>query len=300
MIKNIDDSGMKEIHSDNIVKLYSGDVFECLKVLPKDTIQTVITSPTYWGKRQFTDDEREFGKESLEQYVDRCVELFSKLLDIIKEDGSLFFVMQDSRMGSGISRTHHFSDKFFQENPGWKRNGNSKGMHGNTSKVTARHEIIQNTSWCGIPFRIANELVNKSYIWRDFIIWEKPNPFPDKIVNRTRQSAEYIFHFVKNRSYKYHPEAISVMGVSGRPRPMNQVWRESSNINDSHSATFSPIVVKRLLKATTDVGDWVFDPFMGSGTTLDICLKNERRFIGCDINPEFAEMCRQIIGSSNR
>ncbi|MBI5347336.1 MAG: site-specific DNA-methyltransferase [Candidatus Aenigmarchaeota archaeon] len=288
---------MKEIHLDDKVKLYYGDVFECLEILPKNTIQTIITSPTYWGKRQFTNDEREFGKESLEQYIHRCVSLFSNLLDLIKENGSLFFIMQDSRMGSGISRTQHFSDKFFREHPSWKRNGNSKEVHGNRSKVTAHHNIIKNTSWCGIPFKIANELVDKGYIWRDYIIWEKPNPMPDKIVNRVRQSAEYVFHFVKNKSYKYNPKEISVIGKSGRPRPMNQVWTEAPNPEVSHSATFSPVVVERLLKATTDIGDWVFDPFVGSGTLLKLCLKNDRRFIGCDINSEFTRVCKRIITS---
>lgn len=286
----------KIVYVDSDVKLFLGDIFECLEHLPKNIIQTVITSPTYWGKRQFTDDEREFGKEPLEQYIDKCIKLFSELLDIIKEDGSLFFIMQDSRMGSGISRTQHFSDKFYYDNPKAKRKGNYSEAHGNTSKVTAHHNIIRNTSWCGIPFRIANELVDKGYIWRDYIIWEKPNPMPDKIVNRVRQSSEYIFHFVKNKSYKYHPEAISIRGKSGRLRPMNQVWMESPNAKAVHSATFPPTIVERLLKATTDVGDWVLDPFMGSGTLLDICLKNERRFIGCDINPEFVSICKKIIG----
>ena len=288
---------MREVFLDDKARLYCGDAFECLEVLPKNTIQTIITSPTYWGKRQFTNDKREFGKEPLEQYINRCVNLFGILLDLIKEDGSLFFIMQDSRMGSGISRTQHFSDKFFREHPSWKRNGNSKEVHGNRSKVTAHHGIIKNTSWCGIPFKIANELVDSGYIWRDYIIWEKPNPMPDKIVNRVRQSAEYVFHFVKNKSYKYNPKEISVIGKSGRPRPMNQVWIEAPNPEISHSATFSPIVVERLLKATTDVGDWVFDPFVGSGTLLKLCLKNNRRFIGCDINPEFTKLCKDIVTS---
>lgn len=292
--------GIQSVFRDERTVLFSGDSMDLLEkdvILPQ--IQTIITSPTYWGKRQFTDDEREFGKEPIEQYLNKCVELFSGLLNLIKEDGSLFFIMQDSRMGSGISRTQHFSDKFFKEHPDWKRNGNSKEADGNTSKVTAHHDIIKNTSWCGIPFRIANELVNRGYIWRDFIIWEKPNPMPDKIKNRVRQSSEYVFHFVKNKSYKYHPEAISIIGKSGKPRPMNQVWTEAPQSNHSHSATFSPTIVERLLKATTDEEDWVLDPFMGSGTLLKVCIKNKRRFVGCDLNPEFVEICKKISKSSN-
>jgi site-specific DNA-methyltransferase (adenine-specific) len=290
-----DDSKILEVWRDKNTLLFQGDAFDLLNntsTLPP--IQTIITSPTYWGKRQFTDDPREFGKEPMEVYTQRCVSLFRGLLDAMKNDGSLFFIMQDSRMGSGISRTQHFSEDFFNNNPGWKRNGNTKGAHGNTSKVTAHHDIISDTSWCGIPFRIANDLVDLGYIWRNYIIWEKPNPMPDKIVNRVRQTSEYIFHFVKNKKYKFHPEAISVPGKSGRLRPMNQVWNVTTKPKKAHSATFPPEIVDRLMMATTDEGDWILDPFMGSGTLLSVCQKRDRRFIGCDINSEFVEICKKM------
>lgn len=287
---------IEETHHDDRVRLFSGDALDLLSVREQlPAIQSVITSPTYWGKRQFTTDQREFGREPLEQYLDKCVKLFGGLLDIVADTGSLFFVMQDSRMGSGISRSQHFSDEFFKANPGWKRNGNSKEVHGNTSKVTARHDVIENTSWCGIPFRIANRLVDAGYIWRDYIIWDKPNPMPDKIVNRTRQSAEYIFHFVKSRTYLFHPEAISVPGKSGRLRPMNQVWTDVPHAEKIHSATFPPSLVERLMNATTNPGDWVMDPFLGSGTTLKVALKNGRRVVGCDLNPEFVRLARGFV-----
>jgi site-specific DNA-methyltransferase (adenine-specific) len=117
---------------------------------------------------------------------------------------------------------------------------------------------------------------------------------PDKIVNRVRQTSEYIFHFVKNKKYKFHPEAISVPGKSGRLRPMNQVWNVTTKPKKAHSATFPPEIVDRLMMATTDEGDWILDPFMGSGTLLSVCQKRDRRFIGCDINSEFVEICKKM------
>src|SRR5580658_10414109 len=89
--------GIHEVYHDDRVCLFSGDsldLFSIRDLLPP--VQSVITSPTYWGKRQFTDDVREFGRESLEDYIAKCVRLFSGLLDLIAEDGSLFVVMQDS------------------------------------------------------------------------------------------------------------------------------------------------------------------------------------------------------------
>ncbi|MBS7657223.1 hypothetical protein KEJ33_04790, partial [Candidatus Bathyarchaeota archaeon] len=97
---------MEEMYSDETVKLYWGDVFDCLELLPKDTIQAVITSPTYWGKRRFTNDKREFGSEKLEDYVDKNVKLFSSLLNLMKDGGSVFIVMQDNYKGRRALQSH--------------------------------------------------------------------------------------------------------------------------------------------------------------------------------------------------
>lgn len=279
---------MSLMYSDNKVELHWGDVFDCIEQLPPDEIQTVITSPTYWGKRCFTDDKREFGSESLEDYVDKNVKLYSTLLKLLKKEGSLFIVMQDSYMGSGVSRSHH-NHWEHNINPSYKRVGTDSEKQGNTSSVTAHHKIIKNKSLSGIPYRIVIKLVDMGFIWREHIIWEKPNPMPENISDRVRQSAEYIFHFTKSGKYKFNPEPMMIKGQNGKPRLDNQVWIMSSEPKKNHTATFPSKVVKRLLLATTDKGDTVFEPFLGSGTILDLCLKFERKFIGCDINKDFVE-----------
>jgi len=91
------------LYSDNNVTLFCGDIFDCLKYLPKNTIQAVITSPTYWGKRRFTNDKREFGSEKLEEYIDKNVRLFSSLLNLMKKEGSIF----DVNNGITVCRSCH-------------------------------------------------------------------------------------------------------------------------------------------------------------------------------------------------
>lgn len=277
---------MENLFANELVKLYHGDAFQVIEQLPKDTIQAVITSPTYWGKRSFTDDNREFGSESLENYVEKNVELYSKILDIMKKSGSLFIIIQDSFMGSGISRTHH-NHWERNINPSYIRRGLDSKQQGNTSAVTAHHPIIKNKSLCGIPYRIAIKLVDKGYIWRQQIIWEKPNPMPENVSDRVRQSAEYILHFTKSGNYKFNQKPMMIQGKSGRPRMDNQVWIASTEPKEGHTATFPSKVVSRLLLAVTDEGDTVFDPFLGSATMMEMCLKYGRRFIGCDINRDF-------------
>lgn len=266
--------------------LYHGDALKCIDTIEDDKIQCCVTSPTYWGKRQFTNNKNEFGIESLENYVKRNIELYSKILNKMKSGGSLFVVMQDSFMGSGISRSHHNHWKN-NKDPSWQRDGLHAEKQGNTSSVTARHKTIKNKSLCGIPFRIAIGLVDMGYTWREQIIWEKPNPMPDNSQDRVRQSSEYVLHFTKNGNYKFNKKPFMVKGKNGKDRLANQVWNLPTEPKKNHTATFPSKLVEKLMLATTDKNDVVFEPFLGSSTMLELSHKNSRQFIGCDINEDF-------------
>lgn len=277
---------MEKLYDDRNIKLYSGDVFDLIDDLPSNMIQSIITSPTYWGKRRFTSDPREFGSESLENYVERNVKLYSKLLDKTKSNGSLFVIIQDTFMGSGVSRTHH---NHWENNidKSYRRDGIDSSKQGNTSAQTASHKVIKNKSLSGIPYRIAIKLIDMGYLWRQHIIWEKPNPMPENISDRLRQSAEYILHFTKNGKYKFNSEPFMIKGKNNKNRLMNQVIIGSTESKPGHTATFPSKIVKKLLLASTDEDDLVFEPFLGSGTMMDLCIEYNRKFIGCDINQDF-------------
>lgn len=131
-------------YEDQSVRLYMGDVFDMLNDLPIDEVQAVVTSPTYWGKRQFTSHSKEFGSESMEDYVERNVLLYSTLLDRMKLGGSIFVVIQDNFMGSGVSRSHH---NHWISGTTYKRNGIDSERQGNTSSVTAGHPNIQTSRY---------------------------------------------------------------------------------------------------------------------------------------------------------
>ena len=263
--------------------IFQADALDLIEYLPDNSIQTVITSPTYWGKRKFSDDEREFGSESLNEYIDKNVKLYSKILKKLKDTGSLFIVIQDSYMGSGISRSHH-NHWEKNKNPEYIRDGLSSQVQGNISSVTAKHSVIANKSLCAIPYRIAIKLVDQGYIWRQQIIWEKPNPMPENVKDRLRQSSEYILHFVKSRIYKFNSSYLQIKGKNGKLRMMNQVWIATPEPKKGHTATFPTKIVEKLLLATSDEGDIVFEPFLGSGTMYDLSMKHKRCFIGADIS----------------
>ena len=290
---------MNEYFSDENYDLYWGNANDVIDQIKENVIQAVITSPTYWGKRQFTNDPNEYGSETLEKYVDNNIELFTKILSKMKDSGSLFVIIQDTYMGSGVSRSHH---NHWENNKdlSYRRVGlDSKGL-GNTSSVTASHKIIKNKSLSGIPYRIALGLVDKGFIWREQIIWEKPNPMPENIKDRVRQSCEYILHFTKKGKYKFNSEFFSVNGTTGgKLRLDNQVWVSPTERKTNHTATFPKKIVSRLFLGVTDAGDVVFDPFMGSGTILDLCMQHGRKFIGSDINKPFVKYCKDLIKSNH-
>lgn len=276
------------LYEDDQVRLFCGDVLSIIDALPNQEIQAVVTSPTYWGKRQFTDDDNEFGCESLEQYVERNVMLYSSLLDKMRVGGSIFLVIQDSFMGSGVSRSHH---NHWISGDAFKRNGIDSTRQGNTSSVTASHRTIKNKSLCGIPYRIALSLVDLGYIWRQQIIWQKPNPMPENVNDRTWQSVEYVLHFTNATKYKFNKSALLVEGANGKFRLPGQVLVASPEPKQGHSATFPSKIVEKLLLSVSDENDVVFEPFLGSGTMLQLSLKHRRRFIGCDI-------CRAFVNEA--
>ena len=283
----------KPLYSDKNIDLFCVDIIENLNIIPVNKIQAVITSPTYWGKRQFTKDPNEIGSESLESYVERNVNLYSNILQKMKPGGSLFVIIQDTYMGSGGSRSHH--KKYKGQTGKFKRMGNSSDMQGNKSSVTSKHNHIQNKSLCGIPYKIALALLDMGFIWRQQIIWEKPNPMPENVQDRVWQSAEYILHFTNHKNYKFNKEGLSIIGVNKKPRLPNQVITASTEPKQNHSATFPEKIVEKLLLSVTDPDDLVFEPFLGSGTMLKLCLKHERKFLGCDINKPFVDNAISII-----
>ena len=121
---------------------------------------------------------------------------------------------------------------------------------------------------------------------------------PENVKDRTRQSMEVILHFVKSGKYKFNPEPYQVLTKDDQKRMDNQVWVYAPEPREGHTATFPPKLVKRLMLSTSDEGDTVFEPFLGSGTMLDLSLEHKRKFIGCDINKAFVDQVRnRILGS---
>jgi DNA modification methylase len=305
---------------DGDVRLYQGDVLDVLREMDEGSVQTCVTSPPYWGLRDYG-DQGQLGLEPTPgEYVARMVEVFREVRRVLRGDGTLWLNLGDSYFGSGKGPTA------------------PTGMHGaNGTPVPIRgvytHETIKPKDLVGIPWRVALALQDDGWWLRSDIIWAKPNPMPESITDRPTRSHEYLFLLTKSARYFYDYKAVQeplsstpeqylragksvrdnhAFGeVAGRPlgpssfatvpdgRNARSVWTITTKpYSGAHFATFPPELPSRCIKAGSASGDLVLDPFSGAATTALVARGLGRRAVGIELNPEYlaisAERLKQL------
>jgi DNA modification methylase len=330
---------------------YVGDCRDLLRKLPAGCVQTCITSPPYWGLRDY-DHERQIGVEPTpEAYVAALVGVFKAVWRVLRDDGTLWLNLGDSYSHGGCGARDE------ARWPKQSRNKGSKNLH-HVKKRTG----LKPKDLVGIPWRVAFALRDQGWYLRMDNIWSKPNPMPESVTDRTTKAHEYLFHFAKSESYFYNKEAIaepavwmgqnrtnldpvpsampsapphrslrkserrhaehpvdrnkrSVWTVPGRvdlayareqlalwqaaidgleSPDKGSVWTTSPQpYHGAHFATYPPALIEPCILACSRPGDLVLDPFFGSGTTGEVAEKHERRWIGFDLNPEYAALARE-------
>ncbi len=150
----------------------------------------------------------------------------------------------------------------------------------------------------GVPWRLAFALQADGWFLRTDIIWNKPNCQPESVKDRPTRSHEYIFLFSKSEKYRYEPKAFR----GPNDRNARTVWDINTvAVRESHYATFPPALVKPCIGLSTQEGDLVLDPFLGSGTTAAVAFELGRRFVGIELNPEYIEIAeRRLNGALQR
>ncbi|NWG17210.1 MAG: site-specific DNA-methyltransferase [Chloroflexi bacterium] len=275
-----------------------GDSWTQAQNLPSECVQCIITSPPYWGHRQYAKAaelrEFEFGSEKTAQkYVEKLVALFDELKRVLKPNGTLWLNLGDTYRDGQLA---------------------------------------------GIPWRTALALKDTGWLLRSEIIWHKPNAMPSSVMNRPTTDHETIFLFAKSPDYYYNADAIREPHVTfseqsrmkgGRNhlgkinstpekgknqgnsnlhrgrwdqafhplgRNKRTVWNiPLSKFRDAHFAVFPPQLVETCLLAGTTRDDVVLDPFMGSGTTAVVAKEHGRHFVGLELVPEYAEMTMRRV-----
>ncbi|MBM4289269.1 MAG: site-specific DNA-methyltransferase [Deltaproteobacteria bacterium] len=259
-----------------------GDALSILAQLPSESCRCCITSPPYWGLRDYgVPPANQIGAESdLKDYITNVTAIFTQVYRIVTQDGTLWLNLGDSYTSG--NRTWRDPDK---KNP-----ARAMQYRPPTPEGLKPKDLI------GVPWRVAFALQAAGWYLRSDIIWHKPNCQPESVKDRPTRSHEYVFLFSKSEKYYYNYEAIKETANYPARRNRRTVWQINTEAyKGAHFATFPPKLVELCLLAGSEEGDIVLDPFFGSGTVGEVALKLQRKFIGIEIKEEYAKLAQERL-----
>jgi DNA modification methylase len=290
-------------------RTHVGDCRELLKEMAADgvRVQTCVTSPPYFGLRDYG-VEGQIGLEPTPaEYVERMVDVFRAVRDVLADHGTLWLNLGDSYASGGRKA---------------RDPGKSK-LHPAFTLFRPDDGDAKPKDLLGIPWRVAFALQADGWYLRSDIIWSKPNPMPESVTDRPTKAHEYLFLLAKSERYYYDAASIKeratdtgrLSGIYGRDepaeaRPPGSSARRLARIDYSsrgrnkrtvwtvppqpfpgaHFATFPRALIEPCILAGSRPCDVVLDPFMGSGTTAQVATDLGRHYMGCELNPKYVEL----------
>ena len=294
--------------------ILTGDALEMLKTIESGTINTCVTSPPYYGLRNYGVDGQIGLEETPEQYINKLVAVFREVRRVLRDDGTCWVNIGDSYCNTnGYARAQ----------PEFQRQGRNDAP-ANDRDLTQLHEAgFKTKDLIGIPWMLAFALRADGWYLRQDIIWAKPNPMPESVTDRCTKSHEYIFLLSKSKQYYYDYKSVQEdtgreggkprqfgasnqigtlrndegqMFVDDGKRNKRSVWTVCVNgFKEAHFATFPQALIEPCILAGAPFDGLVLDPFTGSGTTAVTALQNGRNFIGVELNPKYVTMAEKRI-----
>jgi DNA modification methylase len=313
------------------VRILQGDCRDVLKTLPDESVHCVVTSPPYWGLRDYGVAGQLGLENSPGAFVDALVGIFSEARRVLRPDGTVWLNLGDSYAGGGNYRGIN------SENTLTSKQASNRGARGLSQQLGAlgKDTGLEPKNLVGIPWRVALALQDAGWWLRQDIIWHKPNPMPESVTDRCTKAHEYIFLLAKSERYYFDAEAIkepgaaasgaryayafggglagrasrevSENGIDRRTVPIGYkefdgtrnkrtVWTvPTSPFQGAHFATFPPDLIEPCILAGCPEGGTVLDPFGGAGTTGLVADRHKRNAILIELNPEYAEMAKRRI-----
>ena len=265
--------------------LYIGDALSILKQLPDSCAQTAITSPPYWGLRDYGVVDQIGAEPTIHEYIDALVGVFRELRRVLADDGVFWLNIGDSYTSGG--RKWRQADK--------KLSARGMSYRPDTPEGMKPEDLI------GVPWMLAFALRDDGWYLRTDIIWNKPNALPESVRDRPTRSHEFVFMLTKNEKYFYDVKATMEPADKGnKMRRKRSVW----NINTeafpgAHFATFPGKLVEPCILASSVEGQTVIDPFFGSGTVGQVARNHGRDFIGIELNREYAQIAATRLKESS-
>lgn len=262
--------------------ILEGDAMNVLTRIPAQSVQCAVTSPPYWGLRDYGIEGQIGLEDSLPQFINRLVAVFAELKRVLKDDGVLWLNIGDGYTSG--NRGYRAPDK---KNP-----ARAMSVRPDTPEGLKPKDLM------GIPWRLAFALQDDGWYLRSDIVWHKPNAMPESVKDRPSRSHEYLFMLTKSERYFYDYQAALEPALNGTSRNRRSVWSIHTQATEhAHYAVFPPTLIEPCILTTTHPGDFVLDPFFGSGTVGLVCQKLGRRFVGIELNPDYADLAVQRLGS---
>lgn len=309
-------------------KIYPGDCLEIMQTWPDAFVDCCVTSPPYWGFRDYGVDGQLGLEATPEEYVAKMVAVFREVKRVLKPSGNLWLNLGDSYAGGGRGGG--------AENA---KQGTNKGSLAEVVRSGKFKDIqgIKTKDLVGIPWMVAFALRQDGWYLRQDIIWHKPNPMPESVRDRCTKAHEYIFLLSKKAKYycdmeaireplkdsmrmtrrifdpdnderkqQYDGKSLSGQGINpNTAEAMRKKIQEKGTANkrsvwtvttkpysEAHFATFPPDLIEPCILAGCPKDGLVLEPFMGSGTTAMVAYENNRTYIGCELNPEYIKLNR--------
>ncbi len=294
--------------------ILQGACLDVLKGLPDRSVQCCVTSPPYYGLRDYEVDGQIGLEGSIQEYVSKLVDVFREVRRILSNDGTLWLNLGDT-YSSGGRKTRDSDDKL-----------QSREMASRPDDGLKPKDLL------GIPWRVALALQDDGWYLRCDIIWYKPNVLPESVIDRPTRAHEYVFLFSKSERYFYDQEQIrepqtgnahsrgkgvtqkdliagykvrgnrsfhlATKGVARLPNGKNRrsVWGiPTEKYQGSHFATYPEELVEPCILAGCPEGGIVLDPFFGAGTTGLVALKLNRQYLGIELNPEYIKLAEDRL-----
>lgn len=300
-----------------------------LKKLPDSSVDCCVSSPPYWGLRDYGVDGQVGNENDYVEFVDRLTEIYKEVYRVLKPEGTCFVNLGDTYAGSGSGTTKNADTSKYVEN--------SKQVYclpNGTAKSSKFRGTNLNKSLLMIPERFAIKMIDTGWILRNQIIWHKPNQMPSSAKDRFTVDFEKIFFFVKQATGYYFEQQLEPytkpldrwggtdLQANGKSewdkgtkqttyrnrnmRPnengknMRTVWSINTKpFKEAHFAVFPEKLAERMIKSGCPENGIVLDPFMGAGTTAVVARKLNRNYVGFEINSDYKKIAENRIINEN-
>ena len=294
------------------VTVLEGDSRTVLATLPEASVQCCVTSPPYFGLRDYGHNGQIGLEATTDDYVAEMVALFREVRRVLKDDGTLWLNLGDSYAGSG-------------KGPSQSLSAEARDMT-HTMHTAFVPDGLKPKDLIGIPWRVAFALQADGWYLRQDIIWHKPNPMPESVTDRCTKAHEYVFLLSKSGSYYFDHEAVKEPSVTSpemqvakrnkaphngqrdagmrettggfdkvtkiyEKRNRRSVWTINTKpFKGAHFAVMPEALVEPCVLAGSKAGDTILDPFTGSGTVAVVAERHGRSFVGAELNPDYVQI----------